>query len=619
MTSIDTRKDMSRGTDKVSDEVEHLLKVRDGRLTNDDIRMLRQKHNDDTKVVNAILDGYYEKVSKIRKMAGAFTQAIKEKYALRDLSFNRVLEKALKYKEKYGLTNAEFSEFQRLYQKNLAGHEDESKGLVVPNAIGKLLGPVGMEQYINGLKVDGDERVLQELLRLHEETRVLHAQVVTQSVTYEDCNNTSVAALGSWNQPLGQNPQTYVHPVVAALFLPKINILDMKFLHASIVNLVKRTYKKEAIESLPDYELKYDLSTDNNDVVCDTRSTLGDLLHRANLQRHLWNSVLQLRNGQFFFNAALELLMAVENCKINKYENSDLLYHKTDATILRRLFAAFSFRPTIVTTLPSVPIGTPTYSYSIPSLVNQISMINLRLPQWMGSTVSTSNLDLKSALNQTQLVVENGLLVLRHINVIFSRNVLVFTVDRKQRVVQLTQAFPYFMTSAPKSMLELGYDRIDTAKVDFDFSMPLTYGKTSTKTLHLRSIVVAKTHSLKSTGATATTAPATSATATEFVIGSETIIICPTTTPTSTPTNPGNVYLYQPQEVYQNRPVGTTTTTTTTTSLIGPTIGSSSVGHAIQSPLILSSYSQIQTKAENNSLIFVYADNNEEKGVAMSV
>lgn len=609
MTSIDTRKDMSRGTDKVSDEVEHLLKVRDGRLTNDDIRMLRQKHNDDTKVVNAILDGYYEKVSKIRKMAGAFTQAIKEKYALRDLSFNRVLEKALKYKEKYGLTNAEFSEFQRLYQKNLAGHEDESKGLVVPNAIGKLLGPVGMEQYINGLKVDGDERVLQELLRLHEETRILHAQVVTQSVTYEDCNNTSVAALGSWNQALGQNPQTYVHPVVAALFLPKIPILDMKFLHASIVNLVKRTYKKEAIESLPDYELKYDLSTDNNDVVCDTRSTLGDLLHRANLQRHLWNSVLQLRNGQFFFNAALELLMAVENCKINKYENSDLLYHKTDATILRRLFAAFSFRPTVVTTLPSVPIGTPTYSYSIPSLVNQISMINLRLPQWMPTSTTSGSLDLKSALNQTQLVVENGLLVLRHINVIFSRGVLVFTVDRRQRVVQLTQAFPYFMTSAPKSMLELGYDRIDTSEIQFDHQMPLTYGKgtSNTRTLYLRSVVIAKILD-PATKVPPTTSHSTVG-STQFIVGSETIVLCNNSSISPT------YFKYQPQEVYQHKPVGGTSTSGIMgigpLGPLGPTTSTS-----IQSPIItITSTADAVKQIKEQSLIFVYQDDKEDSGV----
>lgn len=599
MTSIDTRKDMSRGTDKVSDEVEHLLKVREGRLTNDDLRMLRQKFNDDTKLVNAILDGYYEKVSKLKKMSTAFTQAIKEKYAMRDLSFNRVLEKALKYKEKYGLTNAEFSEFQRLYQKDLAGHDDESKGLVVPNAIGKLLGPVGMEQYINGLKADGDERVLQEILRLYEETRPLHAQVVTQSVTFEDCSNSSVATLGAWNQPLGQNPQSYVHPVIAALFLIKVRVLESTFLHSNMGELVFDTFKKNPIKSLPNYELKYNLSTDNNDVVCDNRSTLGDLLHRANLQRHLWNSVLQLRNGQFFFNAALELLMAVENCKINKYENSDLLYHKTDATILRRLFAAFSFRPTVVTTLPSVPIGTPTYSYSIPSLVNQISMINLRLPQWMASTTS-SGLDLSSALNQTQLVVENGLLVLRHINVIYSRGVIVFTVDRKQRVIQLTQAFPYFMNSAPKSMLELGYDRIDTSDVTFGYpSMSINLGKVS-KNYHLRSVVMAKTMD----GPSGTTTVGSN----KFVIGSETVVLCNPFAPGFGKSAP--VYKYQPQSVYKHTP---TPTPAGPPGVLGPAAGT-----GLNPPIVDTTWSVVEPEIKSKSLVFIYENPEDLDKVAVS-
>ena len=122
---------------------------------------------------------------------------------------------------------------------------------------------------------------------------------------------------------------------------------------ANLAGLVKNRYNKEKIQSLPDYELFYNLITDPNDIVCSNRSPVMDLLNRCNLQNQLWNSVLNLRNGQYYNNSLNEFVSSVDLCKQNKNDNPDLVYGRHDGTVLKRLISAFSFRPTVVASLPS--------------------------------------------------------------------------------------------------------------------------------------------------------------------------------------------------------------------------------------------------------------------------
>ena len=91
--------------------------------------------------------------------------------------------------------------------------------------------------------------------------------------------------------------------------------------------------KNLALRTKPDYELFYSLVTDPNDVICDVSSPIKDLLNRANLQRHLWNSVLHLRNGQYYNCSTSEFLMSVDMCKLNKYDTPDLVYGRYDGTV----------------------------------------------------------------------------------------------------------------------------------------------------------------------------------------------------------------------------------------------------------------------------------------------
>ena len=88
---------------------------------------------------------------------------------------------------------------------------------------------------------------------------------------------------------------------------------------ANLAGLVKNRYNRSKIQTLPDYELFYNLITDPTDIVCSNRSPVMDLLNRCNLQNQLWNSVLNLRSGQYYNNSLVEFVSAVDMCRQTKH------------------------------------------------------------------------------------------------------------------------------------------------------------------------------------------------------------------------------------------------------------------------------------------------------------
>ena len=205
--------------------------------------------------------------------------------------------------------------------------------------------------------------------------QTLHAQVVLQSMQYEDCADEALT--GTYSSDHGHRLGQHVHPVVVALFAPKINLSNNTFY--TIAGLVKTRYNREKIQSLPDYELFYNLITDPNDIVAQTDPVM-DLLNRCNLQNQLWNSVLNLRAGQYYNNSFTEFVGAVDLCKQNKNDNPDLVYGRHDGTVLKRLISAFSFRPTVVASLPHVEnFHTNPYAMNVKPTVTSVP-VNLKLP-----------------------------------------------------------------------------------------------------------------------------------------------------------------------------------------------------------------------------------------------
>jgi len=458
---MDYNRESRKGSSSVNDEVAKLLRKGE-KITSQDFVRLRGMYKDED-LVNKIQSAYIEIQGNISKKAKKFAQLIREKYSESQTPFHLLLEKAYKYKTKYGLSDDEFAEFQRIYEQELVGLKSTEVIQPATNLM-KVLGGVTLDyRGFAGKLNDNDYKYLQEVMKLHASSRALHAQVLLQSMQYADCD--LEALTGVYDRNL-HRPGEHIHPVVAALFLPKFPVVENFFLFSNIAGIVKSRFNGEALESRPDYELFYALTTDPNDVVCDNKSTVLDLLNRAQLQTQLWNNVLHLRNGQYYNASFKDFVSSVDMCRLNKQDTPDFIYGRYDGVIIKRLLSAFSFRPTVVATTPLLmnPVALNPYAFNVKPQVTSVPMINMRLPPMLADKTPVA---LKSALEQSQYFLEGGAIVPRNTSLIWSRGILVFYVDRRATNISYNDHLNAFSMSQLPTPIA-GFERLNKREVDFE-------------------------------------------------------------------------------------------------------------------------------------------------------
>lgn len=474
----------------INDEIQKLIR-KNGKLSPYDLKNLRSKYGDDN-IVDDILNTLAEKQSKLYSKAKKFASLIREKYSNTSTPFHILLEKAHKYKVKYNLSEVEFGEFQRIFEQELVGLKS-TEVLTPQTNMMKVLG--GMALDLGGFKGklnDNDYKHVQEILKLYATTRSLQAQVLLQSMQYNDCD--LQALTGSYNRDLHRIGE-HVHPVIAALFLPKFNVVDNFFLFSNIAGIIKSRYNGDPLQSRPDFEVFYALTTDPNDVVCDNSSPILDLLNRAQLQTQIWNSVLHLRNGQYYNNSFKDFLSSVDMCRLNKQDTPDLLYGRFDGVIIKRLLSAFSFRPTIVATTPLImnSVSFNPYTFNSAPVVTSVPMINMRLPP---QNISNTEIELKDALEQTQYFLENGAIVPRNTSLIWSRGILVFYVDRRSTSIRYNNHMNLLsMNALPQSVAISGFEQMNKSVVIVPPSLSIR-----NEEYDLRSVVISETNTNNESG-----------------------------------------------------------------------------------------------------------------------
>ena len=516
MDSFDTRygRNASSNTKSgsVDSEVKKLLR-KSGKVTSSEFMKLRSLYKDED-LVNKIQSAYLETQGNITKKAKKFAQLIREKYSDSQTPFHLLLEKAYKYKVKYDLNDEEFAEFQRIYEQELVGIK--SNEVIQPfTNIQKLLGGVTLDRGFSAKINDSDAKYLQEIVKLHDSSTGLHAQVLLQAMQYNDLDFEALSGL--YDRNLHQVGE-HIHPVVAALFLPKLPVVENYLLFSNIAGIVKKRYNGENFTTRPDYELFYALSTDPNDVVCDNKSTLSDLLTRAKVQVQLWNNVAHLRNGQYYNASFKDFVGSVDSCRLNKQDTPDLVYGRFDGVIIKRLLAAFSFRPTTVSTTPIImnSVAFNPYSSNVRPTVTSVPMINMRLPpsskgvrqstQGAVGGAGDETIALTDALHQVQFYIENGQIVPRDTTLIWTNGVLVFYVDRRATTITIQDnLLPFTMSGLPAPIA--GFEKINKRKINVPNSMDL-----GGETYQLRSVVYSEVN------------VEVDGTETDTVIGSSTLI-----------------------------------------------------------------------------------------------
>ena len=462
-------------------EVANLFKLKDKTQFANALLALRAKYPKDEDLVTKIQDVFIKRHNDIVKKAKQFADAVRKRYSNTSIPFHTLLVKSRAHAKKHNLSDAEFAEFQRTYEMELSGTNQRNEVLVPVTNLMKVLGNVtsGMDSYVNGNLDEKEFRDLQEIIKLHEMNKSLHAQTVLQSIGYTDC--ATYATDGIEIDDKWMNPAEHVHPVVAAMFLPKIDILEEHFLYSNMSGIVKARYNSDPLVSRPDYELFYNLVTDPNDVVCNVNSPMSDLLHRSNLQTQLWNSVLNLRNGQPYNASFGEFVRSVDVCRLNRYDNPNLVYGRHDGTILKRLLAAFSFRPTVVATMPAGNLfATNPYSQNMRPTITSIPMINVRL---LGN--KTKKIQLSKSMNLPQTYIEGNTIVQRVTEVVLSREVLIFYVDRRDNTLQFNNQ-PFNVARLPTAIA--GFEKINDNEIVFE---PAFKSNTPEQKFTIASVIVA--------------------------------------------------------------------------------------------------------------------------------
>lgn len=492
--NIDTNYEMANET--AIKEVKNLISDGITNLNPDLVNKLRYKYSDDH-VVDSIMEHFADRRTKIVKIGKIFMEAFQKKFRndFHSMSLSKFMKIAIKYKKKYDLSDDEFDEIKRVFEAKIFNTPQalsSASSVIYPNTnLSRVLGyPITESTDTIQPSSTDDYSYLQDILKIHQLFKPIHSYIVIQTMTYQDLSDEATRGLF---EPNKHDINKYVHPVLAALFLPKMNGLEERMLYASISNIINTKYSRERIITKPDYELFYSLVVDPSDTVCDNVSPLRDLKNRVEVQSQLWNNIYNLRNGRYYDASVLEFVSYIDKCKISGVDNPDLMYLSDEGIILRRLFAIFAYRPIIVNTQPifgaiiNNPLNLPVNN----SAITSIPYITYKLPNvLMAGQVNR----LTDSNNMVQFYLENGSFVPKVTTIVNVNGPIVFYVPRRALTLPVAisnpQLQPFGITSLAPSTRH--YQNVNFVPIDFEEQIVLSNSgnmPTHVKQFYIRSIV----------------------------------------------------------------------------------------------------------------------------------
>lgn len=500
--------------DKIEADLDKIMKK--GSFTPADALELYNKYGDENEyLVDKILKMNSKKNLKIRKQARLLAEKIYQRYNNGTKPLHEILEKMLKYKKENKWSDKEYDEFRKELTNLLTGNRaleiDYNQNLTsYKSRINRALGGIKNEEVIrqadSGLRIkDSEKGVLQDILNMYDRTANLHRTVFMHSLMYEDCSLVAITGEFDRKRHLATN---YIDPILACMFIPKIDIFEIHMLYANFGSIIKARSERKQITNEPDLLLYYDITSDPNDVVCEINSPIADLRNRYRVQIALWGIVMKLRNGNYYDSEAMDdFSKTLDACRNNLYDNADLAYNNDEGAIIRRLLSVFSLRPTIIVTKPVYSIASFAMGQLMPQLImgangvpspfgqsmnpfnNQpiytitsIPMITLQIPP---VTDNAEPIDLRSATTQTLWVNENKTIIPKEQSIIYSKEVLIFYINRRIQRIQLkTFSNPLSFSQLPLTMSS--FERLNGYPVHVPDRLVLDRGD---EVYNLRSVV----------------------------------------------------------------------------------------------------------------------------------
>ena len=418
--------------------------------------MLKLKNMSDREI-DVIVDKLKDNRDSIKKVVKKFMGKIDSSYGHLDIP--ELIKKGMKHADKYGLTDAQKKVFINHVMKGDIYNEFSYQNEIKYSPMAKFLG----FDFVHGqiIKIaPKDHTKLNELHMLYDESKHIHADVKTNIANYRDCAPEAIT--GQYDRTK-HNVSISIHPVLAAIFLPKVDYIERRMLYTNIARMVLsrgQAYLKNFNFHLQsniapgeldaELELAHDIAYDPNALeYFKDDSPMDNIIKRYRCQVELYRSVLNLRQGKYYstgydVNDGISgFLKVINSYDWTFFDSPELFQVQDEGTILRKLLAVFSCRPTF-TQLSSFSnrygLGhTNITNLSKTTFVN-IPIVNIKLPIDMVGGNQIYSLPLARALTQTDYFIEHKVVVPKKKSVIYSNQVAFFYANRKYPTVNFNSA-----------------------------------------------------------------------------------------------------------------------------------------------------------------------------------
>ncbi len=453
--------------------------------------ILRHRKMNEDKIESTVAK-LMEAKERIRKYARRFIEKIDQHYGLHDIP--TIVKKATKFAEKHQLSNAEREVIIQTAMKGDVYNTVNPINDLRYSEMSKFMGIESPAGQVLNIQTK-DYAPLNEIVKLFETTRVLHVDIKNQLALYRDC---AVEALTGKFDKEKHNISTHIHPVVVALFLPKIEYIEKRMLCSNLGRVVLQRalpylnrhvqlYDNVLVGELEaEWELTCDIIQDPNSLAYFSDDTpITNMMKRFKIQIELWKNVLNLRQGRYFSTGYDEndgingFLKTLSQYDWTYFDSPDMFHIQDEGSVLRKILAVFSVRPTFaqISSLQQRSfMGFANFTGLARTTFLRIPIINVRLPAVVPNNLGMAmpQIHLERAINQSDYFIENKLLVPKSKSVLYSRNVVFFYVNRRYQsvnVANLTYRFSY--TNVPYQTFNVGQTAVNDLQVGFDYSLKL--------------------------------------------------------------------------------------------------------------------------------------------------
>ncbi len=427
----------------------------------------------DKQVYNKLLDKYNvndDKVEKIfhdlkkkRKIVKAAAKELKEKFyeklKNKGISYNEMVGKSVKafnkIKDKYKLP----SEALDFYMDLIFNDHALSKGIDFKSSkMGKFLGYNDLLKA-GKLHVDPkDEKYIAEIQKLYVETFPLYKKVIVNSSTDTVDNVDAFVARvedktkyinkyhdkAEFEKNIPKNYYNHIHPVLFALFA--IDMKDLQFMYQSNFGSIISDLKNgNIIKTQPDFQLYKNIVMDTSGLYS-SQNPIIDFLNRYKLQISLWNELNCLRDGKLYDNNLNTFLKALTDFKENPYENPMYSFLEDNASIVRKIYGAFSYKP-IKIVISHVDLNDQYVdNFSINNNLKIIGVDNVEKVSMINVKIKKDKINLNSTLiGSHNLYVKNNMLIKvnQKFESVNENSYLIINTDRKYYNPQSLNIFTY--------------------------------------------------------------------------------------------------------------------------------------------------------------------------------